>query len=154
MKFLCIDCDEQMTLAGRKEPGDGTFTWSFVCPTCAQKVALLANPAESQLVAALGVKIGGRSLDEQEMELIRSSIVGREDAFVDASRSRPASVRWSPASEERLSQAPTFVRSMIKRAYHEWAEERGITEITPVVMDEARADLGLEDMSMAEPGGP
>ena len=150
MKFLCIDCDEPMASAGRKEPGDGTFAWSYVCPTCGKKVALLANPAESRLVEALEAKTDEGSSDDPPTELPRSSIVGRDDAFVDASRFRPPSVRWSRASEERLSKTPEFVRGMIKRAYYEWAEKRGITEITPAVMDDARADLGLEDMSMAE----
>ncbi len=150
MKFLCVDCDEQMTFEERKHPGDGTFAASFSCPTCGRRVAMLANPMESQLVGALGVKIGGRTLDKQPMELTRSSIVGRDDAFVDAPApaptTKPGSVRWSRAGEELLSNVPKFVRGMVKKIYREWAAERGIDEITPAVMDEARADMGLEGM--------
>ena len=149
MKFLCVDCDEQMTFEERKEPGDGTFAAAFVCGACGRKVALLANPMETQLVGALGVKIGGRTLDEQPMEVTRSSMLGREDAFVDAPAAPTAksgSVRWSAAGEERLSRVPKFVRGMVKRIYSEWAAERGIEEITPSVMDDARADMGLEGM--------
>ncbi len=51
-----------MTFEERKQPGDGTFAASFSCPTCGRRVAMLANPMESQLVGALGVKIGGRTL--------------------------------------------------------------------------------------------
>ena len=145
MKFLCVDCDAQMTFYERKEPGDGTFAAGFACPTCGRKVALLANPMESQLVGALGVKIGGRTLDAQPMEATRSSMVGRDDAFVDetaAGRGR-GPVRWSPGGVERLSKVPNFVRGMVKRIYNEWASEHGITEITPEVMDKARTDLGL-----------
>ncbi len=146
MKFLCVDCDQQMTFDERKVPGDGTFAASFVCPKCGRKVALLANPMESQLVGALGVKIGGRTLDAQPMEATRSSMVGRDDAFVDETAARPGPVRWSPAGVERLSRVPNFVRGMVKRIYNEWASEHGITEITPEVMDKARTDMGLEDM--------
>ena len=146
MKFLCVDCDKQMTFEERKQPGDGTFAASFSCPTCGRRVAMLANPMESQLVGALGVKIGGRTLDKQPMELTRSSIVGRDDAFVDAHTTKPSSVRWSRAGEERLSNVPKFVRGMVKKIYREWAIERGISEITPSVMDKARTDLGLEEM--------
>jgi hypothetical protein len=85
MKFLCIDCDSQMTFEERQIPGDGTFAASFTCPKCGRRVAMLANPAETQLVNALGVKIGGRTLEEQPMELVRGAIVGREDAFRDES---------------------------------------------------------------------
>jgi DNA-directed RNA polymerase subunit RPC12/RpoP len=146
MKFLCVDCDEQMAFEERKEPGDGTFGASFTCPRCGHKVAMLANPMETQLVGALGVQIGGRTLDEQPMELTRRSMVGREDAFDDAAPDRPGTVTWSAEGEERLAKVPTFVRGMVKKIYAEWAAERGIREITPAVMDEARTDLGLEGM--------
>ncbi len=35
---------------------------------------------------------------------------------------------------------------MVKKIYSEWASERGIQVITPEVMDQARVDLGLEEM--------
>lgn len=146
MKFLCVGCDEQMTFEERQEPGDGTFGASFSCPKCGHKVAMLANPMETQLVGALGVQIGGRTLDEQPMQLTRSSMIGREDAFEDVAPGKPGGVRWSAESEERLTRVPKFVRGMVKKIYVEWAAEHGIAEITPAVMDEARVDLGLEAM--------
>lgn len=145
MKFLCIDCDEQMEFSERREPGDGTFGAAFRCPACGRSVAMLANPMESQLVGALGVKIGGRPLEEEPMELVRKAMVGRSDAFQDEApvAFRP---RWSPGGEERLARVPSFVRGMVKKIYTEWAAQRGIVEITEAVMDEARRDLGLEGM--------
>ena len=148
MKFLCIGCDEQMNFTERDEPGDGTFGASFECPTCGHRVAMLANPMEAQLVGSLGVKIGGRELDQQPLELVRSNLKGRDDAFVDVQvpPGRPGKVVWSSESEQRLDRVPKFVRGMVKKIYNDWAEERNITEITPAVMDEARVDLGLENM--------
>ncbi len=146
MKFLCVGCDEQMTFDERQEPGDGTFAASFSCPKCGHKVAMLANPMETQLVGSLGVQIGGRTLDEQPMELTRRSMIGREDAFQDVAPGGPGGVRWSAEGEERLTRVPKFVRGMVKKIYVEWAAEHGIAEITPAVMDEARGDLGLEGM--------
>ncbi len=143
MKFLCIDCDEQMTYEDRQEPGDGTFTASYVCPGCGRRMAMLANPMETQLVGSLGVKVGGRTLDQQPMELVRQTLEGRDDAFVDDPSGRPV---WAPESEERLARVPGFVRGMVKKIYSEWASERDIQIITPQVMDEARVDLGLEEM--------
>jgi hypothetical protein len=35
---------------------------------------------------------------------------------------------------------------MVKRIYTDYAVERGLTEISPEVMDRARAELGLEGM--------
>ncbi|MBI4421874.1 MAG: hypothetical protein HY560_13705, partial [Gemmatimonadetes bacterium] len=83
MKFLCIDCDQQMSFEERQVPGDGTFAAAFRCPSCGRRVALLANPMETQLVGSLGVKIGGRTLDEQPLELVRSKMVGRDEAFAE-----------------------------------------------------------------------
>jgi hypothetical protein len=150
MKFLCIDCDAQMTFDERKVPGDGTFAASFVCPTCGRRIAMLANEMETQLVNALDVKIGGRTLDEEPMELIRTSISGRADALDDVlpTSGQPGRVRprWSADSEERLARVPGFVRGMVKRIYADYASERGIAQITPEVMDKARSELGLEGM--------
>lgn len=144
MKFLCIDCDAQMTFSERQEPGDGTFAASFTCPTCGRAVALLANPMETQLVGALGVKIGGRELDAQPMELVRGAMVGRDNAFEEMERG-PGLV-WSDDARERLSRVPSFVRGMVKRIYADWATQHDIREITPAVMDRARTELGLEGM--------
>src|SRR2546430_13609360 len=68
MKFLCVECDCQMRFEERQLPGDGTLAAAFKCPACGRVVALLTNPMETQLVASLGVKIGGRTIDEQPLE--------------------------------------------------------------------------------------
>ena len=157
MKFLCIDCDEQMSFETREQPGDGTFAAAFACPRCGRRVAMLANPYETQLVSSLGVRIGGRTLDEQPMELIRGTIAGRADAFVDAAAAEPSGApesatevrarpRWSADATERLAKVPSFVRGMVKKIYTEYAVDHAIGEITPDVMDRARTELGLEGM--------
>jgi proto-chlorophyllide reductase subunit len=154
MKFLCIDCDAQMHFEERQQPGDGTFAAAFTCPTCGRRVAMLANPMETQLVNSLGVKIGGRTLDAEPMELIRTNIAGRDDAFQDSPQSDPPASggyprnrpRWSPDAQDRLSRVPSFVRGMVKKIYTDYASEHAIAEITPDVMDRARSDLGLEGM--------
>jgi hypothetical protein len=150
MKFLCIDCDAQMSFEERQQPGDGTFAAAFACPSCGRRVAMLANPMETQLVNSLGVKIGGRTLDAEPMEHIRTGVVGRDDAFADGGSrvvlrgsSRPV---WSADAQERLSRVPGFVRGMVKKIYTDYAAEHEIGEITPTVMDRARAELGLEGM--------
>jgi len=53
---------------------------------------------------------------------------------------------WSRDAQERLARVPGFVRGMVKKIYADYARERGIAEITPAVMDTARAELGLEGM--------
>lgn len=90
MKFLCIDCDQVMDFAERAIPGDGTMAAVFTCARCSREIAMLANPMETQLVSSLGVKVGGREVPEQPMELTRSSVAdGGDDAFRDADTGPP-----------------------------------------------------------------
>lgn len=150
MKFLCVGCDAVMEFVERRLPGDGTLSAVFVCPECGKETALLANPMETSLVSGLGVKVGGRTVPGQPMELVRSTLeTGGEAAFEDGPAERPptpGTVPWNDAAKARLRAVPAFVRGMVKRIYGEYAVERGIREITPEVMDRARADLGLEGM--------
>ena len=155
MKFLCLECDQVMDFAERQLPGDGTMAAVFACPGCKREMALLTNPMETRLVSSLGVRVGGREVPEQPLELVRSQLAtGRDDAFIEAEPALPPAeapltvgrVRWSGDANERLERVPGFVRGMVKRIYAEWAAERGIGEITPEIMDRARVELGLEGM--------
>lgn len=158
MKFLCLPCDSVMEFAERQIPGDGTMAAVFACGACGREVAMLTNPMETQLVSSLGVKVGGRTVPEQPMELVRTNLAaGRDDAFDEApDASGPAAqpeppaaasaVVWSDEARVRLAAVPSFVRGMVKRIYSDYARERGIETITPAVMDRARSDLGLEGM--------
>ena len=128
---------------------------------------MLTNPMETQLVSSLGVKIGGREVPTQPMELARTSLEGgRDDAFAlsediplasggpaatpgeDASAGEATAGRivWTSEAAGRLERVPSFVRGMVKRIYTDWARERGVSEITPDIMDRARTELGLEGM--------
>lgn len=156
MKFLCIDCDEQMSFRERQLPGDGTLAAVFRCPACGREVAMLTNPMETQVVSSLGIKIGGREVPEQPLELVRSSLDGgRDEAFAEPPTTsvtspetspRTSPVEWNEGATRRLEAVPSFVRGMVKRIYTDYAKEHGIHEITPQVMDRARTDLGLEGM--------
>jgi hypothetical protein len=156
VKFLCLECDEVMAFAERQIPGDGTLAAVFTCGSCGREMAMLTNPMETQLVTSMGVKIGGRTVPEQPLELVRTGLdEGRDDAFREPApdpvpEPGPAAARgrvtWSPEARARLERVPSFVRGMVKRIYTDWAQEQGIGEITVPVMDRARSDLGLEGM--------
>ena len=151
MKFLCVECDRQMQFEERQLPGDGTLAAAFRCPGCGRVVALLTNPMETQLVASLGVKIGGTTLPPQPLETVRGMVTaGRDGAFEDETgetgKGKGPPPTWSRDAQERLARVPNFVRGMVKRIYLDYARDRGIGEITPAVMDTARTELGLEGM--------
>lgn len=137
MKFLCVECDQQMAFAERQLPGDGTLAATFKCPQCGRVVAMLTNPMETQLVSSLGVEIGGRTVPPEPLEMVRANA---------ANRGGGGGPVWSTDAQERLSRVPGFVRGMVKKIYADYARERGIAEITPAIMDTARAELGLEGM--------
>jgi len=140
VKFLCVECDQQMAFGERQLPGDGTLAATFKCPKCGRVVAMLTNPMETQLVSSLGVEIGGRTVPAEPFEMVRANVVTAERP------DGPTAPAWSVEAQERLSRVPSFVRGMVKKIYADYAKERGITEITPVIMDTARAELGLEGM--------
>ena len=166
MKFLCLDCDEVMEFAERQIPGDGTLAAVFACGSCGREMAMLTNPMETQLVSSMGVKIGGREVPAQPMELARTSLEGgREGAFALSEDIPPVSgepviqgeganaveatagrVVWTAEAAGRLERVPSFVRGMVKRIYTDWARQKGVSEITPDIMDRARTELGLEGM--------
>ena len=141
MKFLCVECDQQMAFAERQLPGDGTLAATFKCPKCGRVVAMLTNPMETQLVSSLGVEIGGRTVPAEPFEMVRAKVMtaARPDGLM-------AGPTWSADAQERLGRVPSFVRGMVKKIYADYARERGIAEITPAIMDTARAELGLEGM--------
>ena len=167
MKFLCVDCDHVMDFAERQIPGDGTLAAVFTCGSCRREIAMLTNPMETQLISSLGVKIGGREVPAQPMELARTSLEGgRDDAFAlsediplasggpdvaqgegaGAGEATAGRIVWTSEAAGRLERVPSFVRGMVKRIYTEWAREKGVSEITPDIMDRARTELGLEGM--------
>ena len=159
MKFLCVECDKVMDFAERQIPGDGTLAAVFTCGSCDREIAMLTNPMETQLISSMGVKIGGREVPAQPMELARASLEGgRDDAFLSediplaGGESAPAGgesagrVVWTSEAIGRLERVPSFVRGMVKRIYTDWAREKGVSEITPENMDRARTELGLEGM--------
>jgi hypothetical protein len=145
MKFLCVDCDEQMFSGQTASPGDGTLSLVFRCPSCDRSIAMLTNPMETQMVNSLCVEVGGRTEPEQPFESISRQLEtgGGSDARGDGGREAPT---WTVQAEERLARVPGFVRGMVRRLYVDWAQSRGVLEITVEVMDEAKAELGLEEI--------
>src|SRR3970282_518202 len=75
MKFLCVGCDEPMTLAQAPDPpSQGSLSAIFRCARCGQRVALLTNPWETQLVCSLGVAIGGPEPSRKPLALVRAKL--------------------------------------------------------------------------------
>jgi hypothetical protein len=76
MKFLCVTCDEAMSLRRTEGPNNGSMTVVFQCPKCEREVAMLTNSMETQMVRALDVKLGGRSVPSEPMSVVRDALTG------------------------------------------------------------------------------
>ena len=166
MKFLCVECDEPMRLQTNQGPDEGSLSVIFACPRCSRRVAMLTNPAETQLIRSLGVKVGGRPEPAAPFEHLRSSLRHqRPEAFEEALESPEGAstgpgcpfagmiaaeeaqgqsgIAWSRDAEARVERIPSFIRPMARKAIERYAEGKGHRTITEAVMDEARAALGM-----------
>lgn len=131
MKFLCVACDEAMRFVEAGEPPRGdTLTAVYGCPRCGHRIALLANPWETQLVHSMGVAIGGRTAPHEPLEVVRARLA-------------ESRLLWTEDAERRIERVPEFVRPMVRDGIERHARERGCHEVTCEVMDEARSRMGM-----------
>ena len=49
---------------------------------------------------------------------------------------------WTPEAEKRLKKVPIFLRGMVKKGLERYAKEKGLTNITPDIMEEMRSRVG------------
>lgn len=154
MKFLCLECDEPMTLSESRGPDHDSMTVVFMCPTCGRRMAMLTNMMETQVVRSLGVKIGGRTSEPRPMEGIRASLVtggeghgGRASGcpftgMVEEAYER-AELAWTDEARARMEKIPTFARRMVMKSVEEYAREMGYEMISVDVLDETRSRMGM-----------
>lgn len=145
MKFLCAKCDKPMRFEETTGPEDGSISITFGCPKCGNRITLLTNPGETQLVRALNVRIGGGTAHAEPMGLVRGTLAQQRDqTFVlqgEASQAKEM-VAWTEEAEKRLENVPAFARSMARKAIERFAMGEGYDKITPDVMNRAREKRG------------
>ena len=122
MKFICIRCDEQMKLIKTDNSNGDSVDIIFSCSQCGNKIAMITNPQETQMVRTLGLNIGGNTKSSNFLE---------ED------------IAWTKEAEERLKRVPPFVQPMARQSIINYAKEKGVREITLQVMDEVKEKAGM-----------
>jgi DNA-directed RNA polymerase subunit RPC12/RpoP len=171
MKFVCMKCESFMLFQKVEKPGEDSLGVMFECPTCGSRVAMVTNPGETQMVSALGVKLGGRTTEPEPFELTRGTLkesiqepisssagatksVIEEEVKAEAGKCPFSSmlagmkegmvskVTWSPEALERMEKIPDFVRPMVKSGIEAYAQKQGYQVITPKVVDESKSDQG------------
>lgn len=146
MKFLCASCQRMLGHEATDGPHRGALSVTFRCASCGWEVALLTNPAETQLLSSLGIRIGGRTVPAEPLETVRQSLpegASASEGWRDSADGEPS---WTPEAEARLRAAPPFVQGMVRRSYNQYARYEGIAVVTPEVMDRARLALGMEGL--------
>jgi hypothetical protein len=136
MKFLCLKCDEAMSLKKVEEDSEKSVGLTFHCKKCGSSFAMLTNPMETQLVKSLGVAIGGKTLPHSPMEMIGSSLAGN-----DGGEEEGGELKWEPEADERLQNVPAMARSMARAAIEKRAREKGVEVITTAFMDEVKKEI-------------
>ena len=74
MKFVCLNCETYMNFQKVEKPGEGSLGVFFGCPSCGAKFSMVTNPGETQMVASLGVKLGGRTEAAAPFEMTRGTL--------------------------------------------------------------------------------
>ena len=169
MKFLCVECDQAMALEKTQGPDRGAMTVVFQCSSCGKQTAMLTNPMETQMVSTLGVKIGGRTVPAEPMEMLTNSLedgvapadstsVGDGYGTPSSSGSKcpftgmvndamagntQESIQWSEEAEARISRIPSFAQAMVRKSIEQHAREKGVSVIDASVMDEVKGMFGM-----------
>jgi len=166
MKFVCMKCETFMLFQKVEKPGDDSLGVMFECPQCGSRFSMVTNPGETQLVSALGVKIGGRTTAPEPFELTRGTL--KESAAEEPAKSttstsggcpfssvlssmdegKSAKAKWSDEALERMERVPDFVRPMVKGGIEAYAAMKGYQVITPAVIEESKSLT-----SSSAPGG-
>ncbi len=142
MKFLCVKCDEAMKLTRTmRDETIGALSAVFRCAKCESEVAMLTNPAETQLVSSLGVKIQPKDAAGEPTE--SKCPFANMLAATETSSESTSGVLWTEPAAERLKRLPEFVRSLARKSIETFAKEHGYSRIDDKVMDEAKNLMGM-----------
>jgi hypothetical protein len=82
MKFVCLTCETYMNFQKVEKPAEGSLGVFFGCPSCGAKFSMVTNPGETQMVASLGVQLGGRTAPAEPFEMTRGTL--KEEALAGA----------------------------------------------------------------------
>ncbi|MGH9380759.1 MAG: PCP reductase family protein [Thermoanaerobaculia bacterium] len=138
MKFLCVECDEAMSLNRAVPPGtNGSITAVFACPACGRQMALLTNAHETEVVRSLGVQLG---TPEQRASGCPFGGMLQE---MESRQGEEGAIRWTEPALARLAAIPEFVRPMAQQGIEHYAKSEGLREITVDVLDQARSRFGM-----------
>jgi hypothetical protein len=124
--FSAMVAEMGLTAGGKPQNGQGTseFTWSADAKEKLERLPSFVKPMVQSSVEAYARKHGYKNITLQVMD--------------DSKTDSPNGVPWTKDAEQRMDNIPDFIRPMARREIERIAKERGLTEITAQVMDEAK----------------
>ena len=157
MKFLCVPCDEQMKLKHALGPNGGSVALVYACPTCSAEMAMMTNPHETQVVGALGVRIGPETGAEADATSSKCPFTGMlaemgmpttqsEDEVGSRSvtgNGESGGIPWTAEARERLANIPDIVRTSAVAGIEKFALDHGYDEVDAGVLERARSFFGI-----------
>lgn len=158
MKFLCVPCDEQMKLKHTLGPDGGSVALVYACPTCSAEMAMMTNPHETQVVGALGVRIGPETGAEAGATSSKCPFTGMlaemgmpttaTDSAGGAGRGATGNgesggIPWTAEARERLANIPDIVRTSAVAGIEKFALDHGYDEVDAAVLERARSFFGI-----------
>lgn len=144
MKFLCVACDEPMSLVSTAPPDEGSMSVVYACPRCSHRIAMLTNPHETQVVQSLGVRIGpkddGARTAGEASKCPFSDVV---QAMSENASGSQGGMLWTQEALTRLENVPEFVRPMARSGIDDYARRHGYAQVDEDVLDQARDFFGM-----------
>ena len=111
MKFVCLNCETYMSLEKVEKPEEGSLGVFFACPSCSAKFSMVTNAGETNMMNALGLKLGARAEPAASMEGLRA-LAGDSQTATAANKPTQNTPSVSPTTaspakaEEKTSGCP------------------------------------------------
>ncbi len=138
MKFLCVQCDQAMKLREVKRE-QNSLSVIYECGSCLHEMAMLTNPAETQLVSSLGVEINSPNTTSGAQAASKCPFAAMLGGSSSETTGTGANgIRWTESALTRLNNIPDFIRPMVKMGIEKFASASGYGEVNDEVMTKAR----------------
>ena len=147
MKFVCLNCETYMNFEKVEKPGEGSLGVFFGCPSCQAKFSMVTNPGETQMVASLGVKLGGRPAAAEPFEMTRGTL--KDEAM--AGRGEMAAYLNEKMQGGQPAVAPAHAAPTIPHPVQGMAKEGEKTSGCP--FSAMVAEMGLTTSGKPQNGG-
>ncbi len=118
-----------MAFERAKGPNEGLNQFTFCCPKCKNRISMINNPQETNLLRSLGLSIGGRKTPHQPLEMVHKSPAQGGAEVLD----------WAEEAKIRMEKVPSMAKGMAQKAIESYARQKGYKEITSEVIDEAKS---------------